>query len=396
MRIAFLIKRKNYYRVLGAVIEEALRREWRVECWHDHAHSRTNWKGHEFPDLEPAFRSGAPVFVPYQGTPELAERFEVEPPDAVISVDAPEPAVAPVTRAPWFWLQFAADLVLDPAAARGIGAATAVGLYSPWWARRLRNNVGEGTPLDAAARRKLATVGMPMLDLAPDIDPDEVRWTYGLPRQRPVVLYLPFPLLSTPPRPSLRGLLRRAPRLARVARGWLGPPWNDRRFVEALRGFCERNGAALVVKSRRKDPSPTYLRRAAAAHFLDEPYHPPVILELLRCAALCVHFYSTAVLEAVACGVPSLCLGPAPSDMGLDALNATLIHHGREGGIYNWSGAAHWRPVAEALDGLGRWGLADFPIELPARKSYVERFLGFDDAKSSARFLDLVAGRVRA
>jgi hypothetical protein len=164
--------------------------------------------------------------------------------------------------------------------------------------------------------------------------------------------------------------------------------------VEALSAFCARHGAALVVKGRLKDPTPPYLKRVADAHFEDQPYHPPLILELLRCASLCVHYYSTAVLESVYAGVPSLCLGAEPHEMGLDRGNATLIHNGRPGGIYNWPGAAHWRFLGEAADGFGRWTLGDFPLDADARRRYVAEFLGPDDGRASVRFLDLVADRL--
>lgn len=400
-RVAFVIKRKTHYRLLGAAVEEALRRGWQVECWHDWSHSRTNWKGHDFPDLEPAFRSGAPRFIRYQGLDELGERFQIEPPDAVVCVDPPEPEIAAASPAPWLWLQFATDLVLHPGSARGVHDAAALGVFSPWWVKRLRQNLGEAL-VDRAARRRMQPVGMPMLDLADEIDPEEVRWQYGLPRHRPLVLYLPFPWRSCPVRPWVQRAARlagpRAPHVAGAVNRRLGPPRSDRRIVQALAAFCERNGATLVVKSRLKDPSPKYLRRVAGAHFDErqEGYHPPLTLKLLRCAALCVHFYSAVVVESVFCGVPSLCLGPAPEVMGLDRIaNATRLYHGREGGLYNWPGAAHWRALDGAVGELGRAGLADFPLEPAARRAYVERFLGWDDAKSGARFADLIAEQGR-
>src|SRR5262249_44343786 len=159
---------------------------------------------------------------------------------------------------------------------------------------------------------------------------------------------------------------------------------SDRRLVEALRGFCQRNGAALIVKSRVKDQSPIYLRRMARAHFERELNYPPGILELLACASLCVHFYSTAVLQSVFAGVPSLCLGRDPHVMGLDRFNGTLIHNGKASGIYNRPGAAYWRSPTEATEGFARWGLDDFPLEPRARVEYVRRFLGFDDHGAAA------------
>ena len=34
MRVAFLIRRDNHYRLLGPAIDRALARGWDVECWH--------------------------------------------------------------------------------------------------------------------------------------------------------------------------------------------------------------------------------------------------------------------------------------------------------------------------------------------------------------------------
>jgi len=57
MRLAVLILRKNYYRLLGPVVEAALARGHRVECWHDWSGARGGAKGSEFPDSAPAFRA---------------------------------------------------------------------------------------------------------------------------------------------------------------------------------------------------------------------------------------------------------------------------------------------------------------------------------------------------
>jgi hypothetical protein len=158
-----------------------------------------------------------------------------------------------------------------------------------------------------------------------------------------------------------------------------------------MREFCDRNGALLVVKARRKDPVPHYARRRADRVFYDLAHHPPTILELLRVASLCVHFYSTTVLEAAACGVPSLCLAPREEDLGPTSWGFGFVHNGETGGIYHAPGIAYWRPLAEAFDGLPTWRLADFPAEPGARRRYVERFLGFDDGRSAGRLLDTLA-----
>jgi hypothetical protein len=77
--------------------------------------------------------------------------------------------------------------------------------------------------------------------------------------------------------------------------------------------------------------------------------------------------------------------------MGLQPLWAESVHNGDPGGLYNWPGVAYWKPLATAFDRLRRWTLADFEFDSSARRSYVERLLGFDDGRSSGRLLDVVA-----
>jgi hypothetical protein len=402
MRLAFLIYRKNYYRLLAPAVDAALARGWDVECWHDWSHPRRGGKASEFPDAAPAFRNGAPRVGTHMGATDLAAQWRAKPPDAVIALDPPAAEVRAASRARFVWLQYSTDIVCYPTA-RGLFDSDAIGAYSPYWAQKLEERYGvAGAP--GEVRSKIVPVGVPELDSARLADPDEIRRRLGLEPGRPVVVYLPFPLQSNPQTfwlrhvhvPSsrasqrLRVLLGRRPEYrAHVAAGW-----NDRALVEAMRAFCDREGAALVMKARAKDPVPGYARRLADRVVYDPRVYPPTILELLSVASLCVHFYSTAVFEAVYSRVPSLCLAPEATDMGLPDLIHDLVHNGKPGGIYNWPGAAYWQPLGDAFEGLRRWHLADFPLVDAARSEYVEHFLGPDDGRSAERLLDLCAARV--
>jgi hypothetical protein len=116
----------------------------------------------------------------------------------------------------------------------------------------------------------------------------------------------------------------------------------------------------------------------------------------LSVASLCVHAYSTTVLEAAYCGVPSLCLAPTDAAMGQPPFASEFVHNLKPGWIYNWPGVAYGVPLREAYDGFGRWTLDEFPLDAGARRDYVERFLGFDDGRSSVRLLDLASELVAA
>jgi len=400
MRIAFIIHRKNYYRLLGPVVEEGLRRGWRVECWYDWSQPRDGAKGSEFLDSAPTMAMGAPEVRTFLGFEDLAERFRADSPDVVVTLDPPDPAARAGSTARWLWLQYSADILFEPTP-RGFSDADAVGVYSAYWTDRIEERYRD-TGAAPEIRRKTRPVGMPELDAARRIDPEEVRRRLGLPRDRPIVLYLSFPLRSNPPTFWLRGVFTPSTRLGQAARTLLARRmeyWpdvreglNDRRLVEAVRRFCDRAGAALVMKSRLKDPIPRYARRRADRAFYDLSHYPPTILELLSVASLCIHAYSTTVLEAGYCGVPSLCLAPTDAAMGQPAFASEFVHNLKPGWIYNWPGVAYGVPLREAYDGLGRWSLADFPLDRRARSDYVERFLGFDDGRSSGRLLDLAEG----
>jgi hypothetical protein len=402
MRLAFLINRKNYYRVLGPAVDAALARGWDVECWHDWSQPRRGAKASEFPDVVPAFRHGTPRVRIHMGASDLATQWRADPPDAVIALDPPSTEVRAAAPVRFVWLQYSTDIVCYPTE-QGLLDADAIATYSPYWAQKLEERYSGADP--GNVRQKIVPVGVPELDSVRLADPEEVRRRFGIEPGRPVVLYLPFPLHSNPQTfwlrhvhaPSswasrrLRILLGRRPEY----RANLDAGWNDRALVQAMRDFCDREGAVLVMKARAKDPVPSYARQLADRVVYDPSVYPPTILELLSTASLCVHFYSTACFEAVYARVPSLCLAPEAADLGLADLILDMIHNGKPGGIYNWPGASYWQPLAEAFAGLRRWRLADFSLSESARREYVEHFLGPDDGGSSERLLDLCARCVR-
>ena len=409
LRVAFIVERKNYYRVFGPVVDAALRRGWAIECWHDWAQPRWGTKASEFPDTVPTFRWGAPQVVGYQGA-ELVERLSAKPPDAVVALGPPPAGVAGRVR--WIGLQYMTNLV-DPFGARGLLACDRVAGYSPFWLAQALAYFKESRALqdgDSAAEREItrrfAVVGVPELDQVEAINPRAVRERFALPPDRPVVLYLPYPVKSNPPTFWLRHVYAPTSRLRRglavlaalKLRFWrhVVQDWNDRRLVAALRAFCDANDALLVVKSRLKDPVPRHTAKLAHLVLYDPSHYPATILELLSVASLCVHFFSSAVYESVFLGVPSLCLAPSADDMGLSPLWSRGLFHVREGSSYNVPGASYYMSLPQAYDELPRASLKDFSMDPMTRASFIRTFLGFDDTRSSERVLDLIEpGRER-
>jgi len=406
MRLVFIVERKNYYRVIGPVVDLALKRGWDVECWHDWSQPRWGTKATEFPDEVPTFRWGAPKMVAYGGEDELVAQLGARPPDAVVAI-TPRPAALTRTVR-WVGLHYMTNYAghRDPL---GIFGCDLVAGYSRFWLAQAIDYFKESGALreidvttEQEIVRRFTAVGAPELDQVEAIAPQAVRERFGLPADRPVVLYLPYPTMSNPRTFWLRHVYAPTSRIRRALAVlaafrfdyWhhVAADWNDRRLVTALRAFCDANDAVLVVKSRLKDPVPHYTASRADLVLYDPSHYPATILELLSVASLCVHFFSSAVYESVFLGVPSLCIAPSADDMGLPTWSRGLFNV-RDGGSYNVPGASYFMPLSEAFDALPRACLKDFPMNPISRADFVHTFLGFDDTRSSERFLDLVAAQ---
>jgi hypothetical protein len=415
MRIAFLIQRRNYYRLLGPVIERALARGWQTECWEAGAEALKGRPALERREASTVFRHGRPLIRTYRDA-DLSRSLSEAAPDAMITLRPPSSVAAGPARVRWLALQYTLDLggLVDAA---GGTMFDAIGVHTRYWLERAadaariiefnraRSLRGSPRPVDGAAieatmRRCGAVVGFPELDQFHAMDPGEIRRRLRLDPQRPIVLYCPFPFRSNPQTFWVRhvyGAGRLHQHLAtrfgagrryadHVARGW-----NDRGVVEAVRAFCDANGAALVVKARPKDPVPGYLARVAERVFYEETDYPATILELMRVASLCLHFFSTVAYEAAYAGVPSICVTADPDNLGFPVPWREWFLSTTPGSSFSFPGVTYPLSVERVVADLPGRRIADFPVEPAARTHYLEKFVGSDDGKASERLLDLAA-----
>jgi hypothetical protein len=226
------------------------------------------------------------------------------------------------------------------------------------------------------------------------VDRDAVRKRYGLGRDQPVVLLMSLKMGVPDPWRHLvwgsdwRRRLRAAPSLLRHPRWLRDLPWRHgyRELTDALGRLCRRHGAALLVKSREKNEDPSFLRRAAPSIF-DETVYPYTSMELMAIATLCIHFQSGAVLEAAFANVPSLSVAISQSHLA-DYASFGEMYGGQPESLQNFPGVVwplHWRDAATRVDGLS---LGDLRVDPEQRRRYVEKFLGFDDTRSSVRVVE--------
>lgn len=382
----------------------------RVECWPDYGFSASSTKGYLFPDaaLTPRFQHGCPAVHSYAGPQELAKRLEQDDAAAVVSLTPLHMDIdgASLRRRPAsVMLQSGPDIFHYRS--DHLAGTDLLALHSPWWLGwgGAHRGVVEGESDVSALRARLEPrcqyVGFPEAESANLVDRDAVRRRWGIPAGQPVVVLLPFPQgvgkQSFWPK-KIFAEPNRARRLLNVVvhqefgylREALGAA-NDVAVVGALKAFCVRNGAFLLVKSREKTPIPEYLRSVADRCIYDEGFYPPTVIEALSIASLCVSYYSLGILEATALGVPHLCIAFRAEDYLGRQMTASETSYfetfftRRPGGLFEWEGVTRTLSADEAIAVLPGKTLADFGNDACAQRQYHEQFFGPRDGHAAAR-----------
>jgi hypothetical protein len=406
MTLGFLALRKGFLKVMGALIQAALDRGHDVVLLWDPVEPKPGerlaraelgaWRGARVVEydrhspLAPALRAaGVTALV----GPRLYEILRAFGRDA-------ELAAFSAAGIRLYSVDYGLDTITsDPA---GYGAVD-VTFYATEWQRELHWRVQADGFARIGDRRALAArsavVGSTMLDQLGVVDRAAVRKRYGL-DDRPVVLFLSLKMKV--PDPWRRLVWGQGPRLVRAARAlatgraaWVPEIVTSngyRDLVEAVRRLCARSGAALVVKSREKNGDPPFLRGVADAFVVDESVYPYTSMELMAVADLCVHFQSAGVLEAAFAGVPSLSVKISQEHLRRYP-TYDAFYSARPDTLQNFPGVVWTVTPREAIARLEGAGLDRFRVEAERRRAYVERFVGFDDTRSSSRALDTIEDR---
>jgi hypothetical protein len=404
LSIAFLVLRKGFLKVLGSVIQAALDRGHRVVLLWDPEEPKPGEAVTEA-DLAPwpgarrvRYRRGAPL------APVLAEhgaRALVAPTlYQLLRDNGLEPEFDALRRAGvrTYSLDYVFETVTSaPEAFRVVDVTFYTSAFQRELHRRLFADrfaaLGPGVDLDARS----AVVGSTMTDQLAVVDRAAVRRRWGLGATQPVVVLMSLKMAV--PDPWRRLVWGSAPRAVRAARAlatghaaWVGDilrPHGYRALARALRGFCDRTGAAFVVKSRAKNVDPRFLRRLADVFVYDERVYPYTSIELMAVASLCVHFQSGAVLEAAFAGVPSVAVTVSQAHLR-DFVSFGEVYGGEPGSLQNFPGIVWPVTGAAAAGRLAAATLGDFRVDAEARRRYVEKFLGYDDTRASVRVAETI------
>ncbi len=268
-------------------------------------------------------------------------------------------------------------------------------------------DLNAATPAERAHYRpRMATAGSPTFDQLAGLDRAAARAYFGLPPDRPVVV-LAAPVLSPVTlwrwvvwrEPALRTRLKRAisaRRLDFLPQIFSGPSFE--RCVAAVRAFCDRHNAVLVVKSRLKQDDPPYLIAAADLYLdgADEEYYPLFTMyRLLAAADLVVSAQSMSLVEAVAANIPAVNIHvpfreidePSRSTYAryLEVLLGSAPNSLMNTPGCMWS--QRWQTFPRWLNGKT---LADFRLNSTRAEEYRQHYLGMDATPSSQRILNII------
>lgn len=401
--LIFIIDRLNYYRLLGALIDEGLRQGFRVECWHDYSQPQTGRRDYLFPAIEkgPAFNHGKPDCRPFRGISEVSDRCRELGAATVFSLFPPTwyPEFAKPEGTRWYCLQHGQDVFFSNPL-RTMVASDAILIMAPFWIEFALDHYRSKGPVtaedEAEFRGKCRLVGFPEADSFHHLDPAAIRRKFGLPPGKKVVLYLPWDknvdfgawsaAFSFPSRPRrfVKSLMANPGFLRFLLEGW-----HEFAVFRGLKKWCRRENAVLIVKSRKKSMDGRYISAWADGYHLDLSDYPPTIIELLRISDLCLHYYSFATQEIAAAEVPAICVHMDPfTDKHEGFLPFRALMLNRDRNFFLWKGFSQVLDVRELLsrfrgDSFERLASSD----REGIQGFQDEYLGRTDGQACARAL---------
>lgn len=398
MRIGFLVLRDNYFGFFGVLIDQALKRGHKVFCFHYYGQTKKGSKAYQFPSIEktPVFLNGKVFSLPFNNPEDLKRVILESRVNAVISLDFTEENNKLKSELKekgiyWVALQNGFD-----AAVRGtmITIPDLFFAYSKEWLKltslcaknkfcEISENTREGG-FWPAQQKSL-------------IDKQEVRKKWSIPKDKKVVLFLPFPFNSSIDKywtrfvfgmnfPFWQKIILRILKILRKISNqdfqrFLNQVHlreNDKRLTMALKKFCDKNNAMLIVKCRKKDPPKRYLRKVADKTLFDENFYPSTIMECMAVSDICFNFYSTAAIEAASSGVVNVCIAPEVSDWKDIQTSMWKVILSMEKDYFDFEGVSYLRTISGLIKDLPNLALTDFPMDDKKRLSYLEKFAGND------------------
>ncbi|HBA86060.1 MAG TPA: hypothetical protein DCZ95_18400 [Verrucomicrobia bacterium] len=424
MKIIFPIVRMNWYRVVATTIDAALAAGHEVECWH--SIGGTHWQANR-PNLQkvPVFLQGKPVIREYDSDEAFLKLAAEQSPEAIVSISVPWDGIIPglqtLTARPRWVVIATNDTFAKVNHREVIEACDLIVLRSP---HELRCVVDDHTAdlsgllheMESApdqhgelffsllrARqahrwtedmvrefesRSVAT-GYPLLDSALGLDLEKIRSRWGISSHTPVVGCLASPYGTVLNVPWERAFVSNGP----LARRWRNFKWrgltglvrqapNETEIMDALRLFCDRNKAKLVVKLRHSQDATPTMRRVADVMLDEASYYPHTAVEMAAVSSVMFGFFTTGAPEAVAASHPFINLSIPGYNRKVWERSASMFC-----GQFDWPGVTASYPAETWVKAAGQLRLDNLKIDREAWQKYAQRYCGPMDGRHSARVM---------
>lgn len=418
--IAFVITRMNWYRFLAPVIERALSNGWHVECWHDVGRFNPN-RPEDFPDKDKAlsYSSGSPVILEFQDVETIYKWIKERKVDAVCDIAPPTTKLREICKesrnhSVYICLNANADwhvYVDDPSL---INAVDIFALNTPYWLdqslemMKSRSPIWWNDDLRNLVSAKTTFVGWPQLDQLQMISPDEIRKEYGIPVGKPIVVYFNWVdshlfglrqkmFSSTSLKDRLLSVFRKIDGFPAYLKFCFEP--NLEQTMKAIRRFCDKNDAFLILKHRFRDKPFECECKAADLIISDESYFPHTIFKVLSVASLSLGYFSFAVRESIACKVPFLSIDACGlADLKSWKENGEPFYRqwSKPLGPFNYKGIVSVMKNSDLVRSFQDFSMSDFVFEERIYDEYKEKYLSDCKVPNSDFLLDTIESLIKS
>ncbi|MBN1230692.1 MAG: hypothetical protein JXA19_02375 [Anaerolineales bacterium] len=426
MKLAFLIDRKNFLRYFGPLIKKGLQQGYTIECWLGQVFTESNSKSHlnmTTDDIPEQFEGKMTTKI-YHSFSEIDDLILATKPDAVFTCgrekgfyyqDCP-----PKSDCPFVTLQVGIDTFIQDKKLDTFFTSDLFCYQTEFWrewAARYFQVTGTGSQNEYFSRSEDAAFysGSPLFEQFSDIDPVAVKRKWGIPQEKKVVLLLPVTLSNMGDYWSrffnqgsflqqykhlFFGSRREASGMLYKYFFWPFRGWNDQKLNKTIREFCDRNNALLIVKGREKDPIRSSLVEVADKILVDQSFYPFTTLEALCIADLCIHFYSTASMEAAFSGIPAITIDRPSPFIGKKGAAIQPEEYAEKiwwndglPNAYNFPGVNKWMKLPDVFTQLPEMKLSELSVTNAEKDQYLEKYTGTGRISASSMILEEVKKR---
>lgn len=407
--IAFIISRMNWFRFVAPVIDRALGRGWSVECWLDVSDPMPH-RPEDFPSIEkvPVFKNGKPNCVQVNGRCQILEWIEQHRVDVVIDLIPPGVIFKKKEgfRSRYVCFNASADWCSYVKNRKELQCVDMFALSTPFWFEQALSILREcsanwwSDSLQSELSKRARYVGWPQMDQLTKIDPNSVRKKWGIPDDIPVVVYFNWvdaswtglhPAVFVVPsfKNKIGRVLMHLSEMRRAPEFICQP--DLKQIIQAIRKFCDRNNALLIIKHRYRDRPTEWEIKCADLVIGDENFYPHTIFEVLSIASLAFGYFSYAVREAVVSHVPYVAMdagGVVDIPIYSGNRSSILRRWSQPGGFFNYKGVVSIMSAKHLVEDLPKLELCRFTQNPDAAKAYSEKYLGIPGRSNSDLCLD--------